>query len=173
MFKSCCISIFSNLGSEAQAGRGHLAVYSTSPQSFIITILIGLLNNFLGLILNFDWLIHIVECSNVSTIEIYRRGNFVYHHLGCTSINWPLSLNPCGSLAAYAFAILTSRISSLLLNCCMYFHIWQPGLGAATTYQLLFCYLAVLYSRHNWLIFNDPIDSRHKGIGMGRYSFLL
>ena len=47
-----------------QEGRGHRAVYYTSPQSFIIT-LISWLNNFN--LLNFDWLVQLVKCPYVST----------------------------------------------------------------------------------------------------------
>ena len=51
-----------------QGGRGHLVVYYTGPQSFIISFLIRWLNNFGKLLWNFD-------C-----------GNFLDDHLGCSSI---------------------------------------------------------------------------------------
>ena len=41
-----------------QGGRGQLAVYNTSPQTFYYQLW--------GLLMNFDWLIHSVECPNVS-----------------------------------------------------------------------------------------------------------
>ena len=41
-----------------------------------------------GLFINFDWLVHLVECSNVL---IYRRGNFLCHNWGCKTIYRPLS----------------------------------------------------------------------------------
>ena len=45
-----------------------------------------------GLLLNLDWLVHYVDCPNFyPLIVIYRRVNFVYHYLGCTSISRPLS----------------------------------------------------------------------------------
>ena len=47
-----------------------------------------------GTSMNFDWLVYFIECTNDSTaIEIYKRGNFVYHYLWWTSIYRPLS-NP-------------------------------------------------------------------------------
>ncbi len=49
-------------------GRGHWAVYYPSPQSFKICFLIRW-HNIIGelILLNFYWLIHLVECPNVST----------------------------------------------------------------------------------------------------------
>ena len=66
------------------------------------TLFIGL--STLGTLVDFDWLAHKVECSNVlsTNIIIYRRFNFVYLHLGCTSI-YRRSL----SIPGYLFAIVT------------------------------------------------------------------
>ena len=54
----------------SQGGRGHWPVYFTRPQSFIIpnVFLIRWLNKF-GNLINFDWLVFDIECSNVSTTE--------------------------------------------------------------------------------------------------------
>ena len=43
-----------------QGGRGYLTVYYTSSQSFFIRWL----NNFGNFLLNFDWLVHKVECQH-------------------------------------------------------------------------------------------------------------
>ena len=46
-----------------------------------------------GLLFNFDWLVHKVECETLQLIiVIYRRDNFVHLHWGCncTSIYRPL-----------------------------------------------------------------------------------
>ena len=68
-----------------QGGKRTLHYY-TSPQSLIFFF-----NNF-GTCLYFDWLVHLVECVNVSTSNCnYSVGNFVYHYLGCTSGYRPLS----------------------------------------------------------------------------------
>ena len=45
-------------------GRGHSTIYYTSLQSFLITSYILILR---GLLLNFNWLVHYIECPNVST----------------------------------------------------------------------------------------------------------
>ena len=79
-----------------EGGRGHWPVYFISPQSFKWRFLIRWLNNVGG----FYWiLIGWFVKSSVQTFQpqilIYKRGNFVYHHWGCTSIYWPLSLDPC------------------------------------------------------------------------------
>ena len=50
-----------------QGWRGHWAVYYTGPQSLIITFSYSLAEQPLGLLLNFDWLVHLVEYPNVST----------------------------------------------------------------------------------------------------------
>ena len=41
-----------------QGGRGHWAVYYASPQSFIIMFSYLLAQQLLGLLLNFNWLVH-------------------------------------------------------------------------------------------------------------------
>ena len=47
--------------------RGYQAVYSTSPQSLIISFSYSLAQQPWGLLFDFDWLGHLVECPNVST----------------------------------------------------------------------------------------------------------
>ena len=43
-----------------------------------------------GHFLNFDLLVHLIDCPNVSTTNYnLQMGNFVYQHWGCTSINRP------------------------------------------------------------------------------------
>ena len=68
-----------------QGGMGHWTVYYTSPQSLRITffLLIGF-TTFGTFLLNFNWLVHLVACPNVSTTNSYCR-------CGCTSIYRPLS----------------------------------------------------------------------------------
>ena len=63
-----------------QRGRGHWAVYYTSPQSFFIFIEFGLLGSF-------SW----VSADQSFLIVIYRRGSFAYLHRWCSLIYWPLS----------------------------------------------------------------------------------
>ena len=67
-----------------------------------------------GLFINFDWLVHLVECSNVL---IYRRGNFLCHNWGCKTIYRPLS---------YPFKTLQKKAQTvnldLNLNGIVYFY---------------------------------------------------
>ena len=64
-----------------QAGSGHWAVYYTSPQSLIITFSYSLIS--WGFLLNFDWLVHLVECPNVSTTNRnLKTGLFCVSSLG-------------------------------------------------------------------------------------------
>ena len=68
-------------------GRGHWALYYTSPQSLIITFSIRQLNNledYYSILIG--WFIQFSVKKFQPLIVIYRMGNFVYHHLGCTSI---------------------------------------------------------------------------------------
>ena len=52
----------------------------------------------LGTLVNFDWLVILVECPNILTNKCNLRGsNFMYHHWGCASIYHSLSY-PFGSL---------------------------------------------------------------------------
>ena len=74
--------------------RGQWAVNYTSHQSFLIFL--SFLN--LNLFMNFDCLVHWVECPNVSTTNCnLQKVNFVYHQWGCISIYKPLSY-PFGTL---------------------------------------------------------------------------
>ena len=58
---------------------------NTSPQSLILTFSYLLAYQPWGLLLNFDWLVHLVDCPNVTTtICNLQKKNFVYHHRGCT-----------------------------------------------------------------------------------------
>ena len=50
-----------------QVGRGHWAVYYSSPQSFTIMFYLSFALQLWELLLTFDWLVHLVECPNVST----------------------------------------------------------------------------------------------------------
>ena len=79
-----------NIGRLAdQRGWGHWAVYYTGPQSFTVFLFSDFIT--LRILLNFDWLVHKVECPNVlTTIIIYRNGNFeIYINLFAT-----VPLNP-------------------------------------------------------------------------------
>ena len=86
------------------AGReGILSVYCTSPQSYVITFLMGWINNFGDF---YRILISRFIQLSVQTFQplivIYKRSNFVYHHWGCTPIYRPLSY-PFRSLGQWAF----------------------------------------------------------------------
>ena len=60
-------------------GRGHWAVYYTSQQPW-------------GLLLNFYWLVHLVECLNVLTTNCnQQKGQFCVSSLGMYIIYQPLS----------------------------------------------------------------------------------
>ena len=62
-----------NIGIEEEGGRGQWALYYTSPQSLTITLDL----------VNLDWLVSYVECSNVPTTNWnLQKGNFVRHHWG-------------------------------------------------------------------------------------------
>ena len=50
-----------------QGGRGHLAVFYTSPLSFLKSIFLFVGLQLWGLLLNFDWFVHQVKCLNVLT----------------------------------------------------------------------------------------------------------
>ena len=72
-----------------QGGRGHWAVYYTSPQSFKITLSHALAQQLLGVLLN--WFMKLSVQTFLPLILIYRRGNFEYHYWECTFIYRPLS----------------------------------------------------------------------------------
>ena len=56
--------------------RRHWAVYDTSPQTIV-----KLAQQLWGLLINFDWLVHEVECLNFSTTYYCLQGGiFVYYH---------------------------------------------------------------------------------------------
>ena len=82
----------------AEREGGQWAVFCTSPQSFIdkVFLFVGLTT--LGTLVNFYWLVHSVDCSNVSTTNLnLQMGYFCVSKIGrCTSIYPPLSypLNP-------------------------------------------------------------------------------
>ena len=52
---------------ESQKERGQLAVFYTSPKSFIITFFLFVGVTTFGTSVNFDCFVHKVECSNVLT----------------------------------------------------------------------------------------------------------
>ena len=55
----------------------------TSPQNLILTFSYSNAQQPRGVLLNFDWFVHLVECPKVSTTNcILQTGNFVYHHWG-------------------------------------------------------------------------------------------
>ena len=66
---------------------GEFFLDSISPQSFIITFSFLLAQQLWGLFLNFDWLVHLVECPKVWTTTC----NFGYQPCGCIWIFRPLS----------------------------------------------------------------------------------
>ena len=62
---------------------GQWAVYSTSPQSFIITFSYSLAWQLWGLLcILIGWFIKLSAQTIQPLILIYRTGNFVYHHWG-------------------------------------------------------------------------------------------
>ena len=64
----------------------------TLLQSFIINVFLFVGLTTLGIIPNYDWLVIMLSVKTFqSLIVIYRRGNFVSHHLGCIFIFRPLS----------------------------------------------------------------------------------
>ena len=67
-----------------QVGRRHLAVYYTSPQSFMKTFTYSLAQQLWEFFLNLNWFIKLSVQTFQQIIEIYRRGYFVYHQCGCT-----------------------------------------------------------------------------------------
>ena len=80
--------------SQREREKGQQPVYYTSPQSFIIHFLICYLLNDFGTFVNFDsfgWFIRMSVHTLQPLFLIYRRGNFVNHHWGYTSIYRPLS----------------------------------------------------------------------------------
>ena len=71
---------------QLQGGRGHLAVYDTSPQTFEINFLIRWLNNFGDFHCELYRLVHLVECLNVSTTNCnIQKGLFCKSSLGLYS----------------------------------------------------------------------------------------
>ncbi len=50
---------------ENQRERGHWAIYYTRPQSNILTFTYSLAQQLWGLLLNFDWLFHLVSVQTV------------------------------------------------------------------------------------------------------------
>ena len=57
--------------------RGQWTVYYTGSQSFVMMLTI------LGTLINFDWLVHLVECQNGSTTN-------------CNLHKWQFSVYPLG-----------------------------------------------------------------------------
>ena len=67
----------------------HWAVNYTNPQSFKISFSYSLAQQLWGFLLNFDWFVHWNKCPNIEPLIV--KGNFLFHHGGCTSIYPPLS----------------------------------------------------------------------------------
>ena len=64
-----------------QGGTGRWAVYYTGPTNYNVFFFVCLTT--LGIILEFDWLAHYVECSNVSTTNCnVKKGKFCVLSLG-------------------------------------------------------------------------------------------
>ena len=56
---------------------------STSPQSFLTDVFLFVGSTTLGTLINFDWLVHLAECSNVSnTYFNLQKGLFCLSSLG-------------------------------------------------------------------------------------------
>ena len=82
-----------------QGGWGHWAVYYTGSLKFYINILLFVGSTTLGTKVNFHWLDHSAECSNVLTTNCnLQKANFVYNQCECSWIYRPLSY-PFRSLA--------------------------------------------------------------------------
>ena len=76
----------------SQGGREHCAVYYTSPQSFTIFFVLFVGLTTLGNLIDFiGCFVKFIIQKFQPLIVINRRGIFVYHNWGCTSIYWPLS----------------------------------------------------------------------------------
>ena len=67
----------------------HLAVYYTSPQSIQRFLFVGSLVTYYWILIGWFFKLSVQMCQRL--IVIYRRGNFVYHPWGCTSIYRSLS----------------------------------------------------------------------------------
>ena len=87
--ESICYCVFGRLC----RGRGHWAVYYTIPQSFMIPFFIRWLIIFGNFYWTYiSWFIQLrVQTFQIIFVLFNRRGNFVYHHWGCTSIYRPVS----------------------------------------------------------------------------------
>ena len=62
------------------------AVYYSSPQSFKIIRWLNIFGTFIEF-----WFIKLRDQTFQPLFLIYRRGNFVFHNWGCTSMYWPMS----------------------------------------------------------------------------------
>ena len=85
------------------SGRGHWAVYYTSPQSFIITFSYSLAYQPWGLLCNFEWMVLLVECPKVSTTNCnLQKGSFCVSSLGMYTSIYRLLSYPIRSLLCFA-----------------------------------------------------------------------
>ncbi len=118
-----CMSLrILNFNSSSRKGRGQWTVYYTSPQSFILTFCHSVDQQLQGIQMNFDWLIYLVKCSNVSSNNCdQQKREFVYHHWGCTEINLQLSY-PLRSLSSNYSRLTKSHTLKTKYTCLIPFN---------------------------------------------------
>ena len=121
---------------QEQEGRGNWAIYYTSPHNFIITFSYSLDQQLLGPSLDYNWLVHEVLCTNVSTPNF--RDIFVYHHWVCALIYRPLSY-PFRSLMLESWGIrqLLLMFSFYLSKLSFFINFSSAFLKTCTKYFML------------------------------------
>ena len=105
VFSECKVASWQHeykLSSWDQGGRANWTVILYWYLKFYNHVFLFVHSKTLRTFIDFNWLVNLVECLNISSFQplilIYRRGNFVCHHWGCTFIYRPLPY-PFGTLA--------------------------------------------------------------------------
>ena len=80
------IQILQSWPCKRQGGRGHWAVYYTRPRKFYNNVYLFVQQLWELLLCLIGLSIKLIFKTFKSIIVIYRRGNFMYHYWGCTSI---------------------------------------------------------------------------------------
>ena len=96
-----------NISCFSQEGRRHWAVYYTGTQSFIIICWFNHFGDFYWILIGWFTKFSFQSCQPL--ILIYRTGNFLYHHYGCTSVYRPLSY-PFKSLYISPLCLLGAKL---------------------------------------------------------------
>ena len=78
-------------------GRGHWAFYYTSSQSFIINFSYSMVQQLWKLLLNFDWMVHQVEFTNVLTTYCNLKKSLYFKclYVECTYVNVHQFISHC------------------------------------------------------------------------------